>query len=171
MHPASDTKQYVPDQDGRQYRRSLYVYWKRTSPHPMMTLFDAPSRESSCVRRSRSNTPLQSLGLFNEAQRVAAAKALAARLIAEGGDTDESRLQLLFQLLASRPPTDAQRDACLQLLTQMRQRYQQSPDDAQKLLNVGRPSALEGDQQQVELAAWTQVAITVLASDLAILLY
>ena len=71
-HPASNTKNYVADNDARVYRRSLYVYWKRTSPHPMMTLFDAPSREASCVQRSRTNTPLQSLGLFNETQRVEA---------------------------------------------------------------------------------------------------
>ena len=70
MHPASNTKRYVADKGEKLYRRSLYVYWKRTSPHPMMTLFDAPSRESSCVKRSRTNTSLQSLGLFNETQRV-----------------------------------------------------------------------------------------------------
>src|SRR5690606_22884545 len=69
-HPGSNTKSYVPDEGSKLYRRSLYVYWKRTSPHPMMTLFDAPNRETSCVRRSRSNTPLQSLALFNETQRV-----------------------------------------------------------------------------------------------------
>ena len=69
-HPASNTKKYVQDQGRPLYLRSLYVYWKRTSPHPMMTLFDAPSRESSCVRRSRTNTPLQSLGLLNETQRI-----------------------------------------------------------------------------------------------------
>ena len=59
-HPGSNTKKYVADKGTPLYRRSLYVYWKRTSPHPMMTLFDAPDRESSCVRRSRTNTPLQS---------------------------------------------------------------------------------------------------------------
>ena len=64
-HPASNTKKYERDQGQRLYRRSLYVYWKRTSPHPMMTLFDAPDRESSCVQRSRTNTSLQSLGLLN----------------------------------------------------------------------------------------------------------
>ena len=69
-HPASNTKLYEVDRSFRAYRRSLYVYWKRTSPHPMMTLFDAPSRETSCVRRSRTNTSLQSLGLFNESQRI-----------------------------------------------------------------------------------------------------
>ncbi|MDA7916229.1 PSD1 and planctomycete cytochrome C domain-containing protein, partial [Verrucomicrobia bacterium] len=53
-HPASNTVEYAPDTGKQVFRRSLYVYWKRTSPHPMMTLFDAPSRETSCVKRSRS---------------------------------------------------------------------------------------------------------------------
>ena len=85
MHPGSNTKNYVADKGDRLYRRSLYVYWKRTSPHPMMTLFDAPSRETACVRRSRTNTPLQSLALFNEPQRIEAARKLAERLLREVG--------------------------------------------------------------------------------------
>ncbi|MCO6455889.1 MAG: PSD1 domain-containing protein [Pirellulaceae bacterium] len=165
MHPASNTKNYVPDTDGRQYRRSLYVYWKRTSPHPMMTLFDAPSRESSCVRRSRSNTPLQSLGLLNEVQRLEAARALADRLLAEGGAGDQSRLAWLFTLLVCRQPSDIEGQACLKLLSAMRQRYAASPDDARALL-----AGAESDDL-AEHAAWTQVAITLLASDINILLY
>ena len=82
-HPGSNTKNYVRDNGQRLYRRSLYVYWKRTSPHPMMTLFDAPSRESSCVQRSRTNTPLQALGLLNETQRIEMARMFAERLLKE----------------------------------------------------------------------------------------
>ena len=79
MHPASNTKNYVADKGQRLYRRSLYVYWKRTSPHPMMTLFDAPSREAS-VCAAPGPIPLQSLALFNELQRVEAARKLAERV-------------------------------------------------------------------------------------------
>lgn len=165
MHPASNTKAYVPDTDGRELRRSIYVYWKRTSPHPMMTLFDAPNRESSCVRRSRSNTPLQSLGLLNEPQRLAAARALAGRLLSEGGATDQSRLELLFSLLASRKPNTIESDTCLELLSTMRQRYVESPAAAGELLGS------QESPQAAQHAAWTQVAMTVLASDITILLY
>ena len=97
-HPGSNTKNYVRDNGQRLYRRSLYVYWKRTSPHPMMTLFDAPSRESSCVQRSRTNTPLQALGLLNETQRIEMARMFAERLLKERA-TDAERLDLLFTLL------------------------------------------------------------------------
>jgi len=165
-HPASNTKAYVPDTGRQVYRRSLYVYWKRTSPHPMMTLFDAPNRESSCVRRSRTSTPLQSLGLLNEIQRIEMGRGLAKRLI-DLSTNDERRLQYLFALLASRDPSDAERDSCLQLVQSMRRRYETNPTAAKSLLG----DADLTEPESMELAAWTQLAVTVLASDLAILLY
>jgi hypothetical protein len=169
MHPGSNTKNYVADKGPRLYRRSLYVYWKRTSPHPMMTLFDAPSRETACVRRSRTNTPLQSLALFNEPQRVEAARKLAERLLREA-DNDEARFDLLFTLIASRQPKDIERSACSKLLHTQRTRYLAKEGEAQALLAIGN-APLDGKLKPVEVAAWTQVAGTVLASDLAILLY
>ena len=168
MHPGSNTKNYVADKGSKAYRRSLYVYWKRTSPHPMMTLFDAPDRESSCVRRSRTNTSLQSLGLLNETQRVEMARKLAERLVTEATD-DDSRMDLLFTLVASRPPRDAERKACDHLLEQMLRRYRSSEDDALALLSTGE-IARNPDLEPAEVAAWTQISITVLASDIALLL-
>lgn len=169
MHPASNTKNYVRDEGEKLYRRSLYVYWKRTSPHPMMILFDAPDRESSCVRRSRTNTALQSLGLLNETQRIEMSRKFGERLLKEA-TTDQARLDLLFTFVASRPPSDAERGVCMNLLTKMRERYRSAEEDAQALLKIGdAPSAPNLDR--AELAAWTQVASTVLASDVAIMLY
>ena len=169
MHPSSNTKLYVQDKGQKLYRRSLYVYWKRTSPHPMMALFDAPSRESSCVKRSRTNTSLQSLGLLNETQRIEMSRMLAERLLHEGGN-DTARLDLLFNLLASRKPTDRERAACTKLLQSMQERYAAAEKDALALLSTGDA---QRDQKlnPAEHAAWSQLAITVLASDVAILLY
>jgi hypothetical protein len=169
MHPGSNTKNYVADKGSRLYRRSLYVYWKRTSPHPMMTLFDAPSREASCVRRSRTNTPLQSLALFNEPQRVEAARKLAERLLKDQKE-DGARLDLLFTLLASRKPTKTERSACSKLLQSQRTRYADKGEEAEALCKVGDAPRDPGLDPK-EVAAWAQVAGTVLASDLAILLY
>lgn len=168
-HPASNTKEYVPDNGKKIYRRSLYVYWKRTSPHPMMTLFDAPSRETSCVRRSRSSTPLQSLALFNETQRVESARMLAERLLKEG-DNDEERLDLLFNLVVCREPTSTEYDVCINLLEKMHTRYKATPEDAEKLVATGN-TPRDVSLDAAKLAAWTQVTTMLLASDLAILLY
>lgn len=168
-HPGSNTKKYERDKGDRLYRRSLYVYWKRTSPHPMMTLFDAPSRESSCVRRSRTNTPLQSLGLLNETQRIEMARMFAQRLMQES-DKDERRLDAMFELLACRPPKEGERAACNRLLRFMRARYAKSEQDAAALLSIGEVKRDERIDAK-ELAAWTQLSITILASDVALLLY
>jgi hypothetical protein len=169
MHPASNTKHYEQDSGDKLYRRSLYVYWKRTSPHPMMTLFDAPSRESSCVRRSRTNTPLQSLGLLNETQRIEMARSLGQRLL-ESKKSDAERLDLLFTLAASREPTEKERSVCMNLLEQMKSRYAANPEDAARLLSIGE-AARDQELEPAELAAWTQLSNTILASDLTIMMY
>lgn len=168
-HPGSNTKQYVRDKGPQLYRRSLYVYWKRTSPHPMMTLFDAPDRESSCVRRSRTNTSLQSLGLLNETQRIEMSRALAERLL-HGKRDDAARLDMLFGLLACRSPAEIERAACARLLAGMRQRYAGAEKDALALLAIG-DAPRDESLDPAEHAAWTQLAVTLLASDLAIMLY
>lgn len=168
-HPASNTKAYQRDAGKRLYRRSLYVYWKRTSPHPMMTLFDAPDRESSCVRRSRTNTPLQSLGLFNETQRVEIARSFGGLLINQHDD-DSARINELFRRLTCRNATDQEQNLSKLLLKQMRRRYRDDLADAKKLLAIGE-SASDSRLDPAEHAAWTQLAATILASDVAILMY
>ena len=135
----------------------------------MMTLFDAPSRESSCVRRSPTNTSLQSLALMNETQRVEMARMLAERLIREAKD-DSARLDLLFRLLACRTPSKTERVACENLLKTMQERFNQDTAAAEQLLSYG--DAPRDKKMDAALhAAWTQVATTLLASDIAISLY
>jgi hypothetical protein len=142
-HPKSNTRTYQPDDDVFAHRRSLYLYWKRSSPHPMMTLFDAPTREASCVRRSRSNTAAQSLALLNERHRVQMAQAIAQR-IASGQD-DRQRIHQLYWLLIGRGPRDAELKICARLLEQLRER-------------------------SAEIETWPKLVIAVMASDAAITL-
>ena len=131
--------------------------------------FDAPSREASCVKRSRTNTSLQSLGLLNEVQRVELSRILAERLLREA-DNDKQRLDLLFNLLASRKPTPRERAICVKLLQSLKERYTESEKDALALLSTG-DAPRNNKLNPAELAAWSQLAITVLASDAALLLY
>ena len=133
----------------------------------MMSLFDAPSRESSCVKRSRSNTPMQSLALLNEVQRVEMARTLAAKVLK--GSDDKSRIFSLFKLLACRQPSVAEFNACTSLLRKARERYKANPADARELLAVGEKKVSVDNYS--EHAAWTQLTSVILASDIALLIY
>ncbi|NND33826.1 MAG: DUF1553 domain-containing protein [Saprospiraceae bacterium] len=68
---------YEPDQGENRYRRSLYTFVRRTSMHPMMEIFDAPTRSVCVSKRQETNSPLQALVLLNDPQFVEAACILA----------------------------------------------------------------------------------------------
>ncbi len=59
------------------FRRGLYTFVYRGSPHPTLSVFDASEGLSTCTRRLRSNTPLQSLTLLNDRGFFEFAQALA----------------------------------------------------------------------------------------------
>ena len=168
-HQKSNTRVYVPDTGPKVYRRSIYVYWKRASPHPMMTIFDAPNRESACARRSRTDTPLQSLALLNEPQRIYSARKLAESII-DSQKNDEALVDLLFETLAGREANLAEKSACTSLFEKTKSDYSANPSLAESLLAVGETQRNES-LDPIEVAAWTQVVVAVMASDPFILLY
>jgi hypothetical protein len=86
------------------YRRGLYTFWKRTSPYPAFVTFDAPQGDTACVRRVRTNTPLQALTLLNDATFVEASRALASRVLREASGPQDARLRFAFRLCVSRDP-------------------------------------------------------------------
>ena len=96
-------------------------------------------------------------------------KSRKAQLMSQAG-SDANRIQHMFSGITCRQPSPAEEAACLNLLTQMRERYQASPDDAKQLLSVGETPYRE-DFQKDELAAWTILTTTFLASDAVIMLY
>jgi hypothetical protein len=146
------------------YRRSLYTFWKRTSPPPSLLTFDAPSRETCTVRRARTNTPLQALVLLNDKQYVEAARQLAQRMLLEGGSTPADRIAHAFRLATSRRPTSDE----LAILTNIYQsqllEFQADKESATKLLSYGdskRNESLDAPDH----AAWTMVANVILNLD------
>src|ERR1700676_3077340 len=112
---------YIADKGEGLYRRSLYTFWRRTSPPPNMTTFDVPSREVCIVRRQSTSTPLQPLVLLNDPQFVEAARGLGERMLREGGATLADRLIFAFRGAATRKPTDRERDLLIRLYTTERE--------------------------------------------------
>jgi len=93
---------YRPDKGENLYRRSLYNYWRRMAPPASLDLFNAPSREVSCVRRDRTNTPLQALVILNDPQYIEASRQLAQRTLG-AAKGDDARFQFAAERLLARP--------------------------------------------------------------------
>jgi hypothetical protein len=166
-YPTSDTTKYKQDHGEALYRRSLYTYWKRMAMPPNMDAFDAPTRDTACTRRQRTDTPLQALVTMNDPQWVEASRALAERLIKQGGKQPEQRIQYLSELVLSHDPSPRMASVLQQSLDQMEKHYATDPTAAHDLVAVGekpRDAAIPPP----ELAAWTMVVSEVLNLDEAL---
>ncbi|MEO6246167.1 MAG: DUF1553 domain-containing protein, partial [Opitutaceae bacterium] len=159
----SNTKVYVQDHGAALYRRSIYSFWKRTAPAPSMSTFDAPSRESFCVGRGRSNTPLQALALMNDVQQFEAARAFAERLLLRTS-TDEDRLTQAFRSVVARAPAPAERTLLAEALAAHRAHFAKDAESASRVL-VNGESKPNAALPVGEFAAWTMVANLLLNLD------
>jgi hypothetical protein len=160
----SDTLNYEQQHGDALYRRSLYTYWKRMAPMPDMDAFDAPMRDVGCTRRQRTDTPLQALVTMNDVQWVEAARALAERLIHEGGKLPEQRINLMGEILLSRDPPPNMAAVLENSLAQMEIHYRANPKAARDLVAVGEKKS-DPSIPAPELAAWTMVASEMLNLD------
>ncbi len=160
----SDTLVYEQQKGDALHRRSMYTYWKRMAMLPDMDAFDAPMRDVVCTRRQRTDTPLQALVTMNDVQWVEAARALAERVIKEGGKQPEQRIDLMSQILLAHDPS-AQMAAVLQdSLSKMEKHYAADPKAAHALVSEGETKS-DASIPAPELAAWTMVASEMLNLD------
>jgi hypothetical protein len=164
-YSGSNTVRFVADTDTKKtHRRTLYTFFKRTAPPPQMSTFDAPSREAFCVRRERTNTPLQALLLMNDPQYFEAARALAQRAVQEGGDTNTSKAAFMYQVSTCRPACESVSGELLASFREHCEHYRQDLDAARKTAGIDGIS----DQELCERAAWTMVANLILNLDLVL---
>jgi hypothetical protein len=147
---------FVQDRGNRLYRRSLYTYWKRTSPPPNLATFDAPNRETCVVSRPTTDTPLQALVTLNDVQFVEAARAFAQRILLREGD-DEAKIRWAVLEALSRPASDLEIETLTKALLRERQRYAADPEAAEQALSVGE-SLRDESLPAEEHAAWMQIA-------------
>jgi Protein of unknown function (DUF1549)/Protein of unknown function (DUF1553)/Planctomycete cytochrome C len=148
------------------YRRALYTFRFRSEPFPVLQAFDAPNGEMACVRRTRSNTPLQALTTLNEPLFVESAQALAARTLKEGGTTDRDRVAYAFRLCTARVPSQSEENVLLDLLAKEDRRLENGWLSAIDLAGLKTGAdAVPGDTTPRRLAAWTAVARVILNLD------
>lgn len=160
----SNTRFYMQDHGESLYRRSIYVFLKRTAPPPFMSNFDAPNREQVCTVRERSNTPLQALQLMNDIQHFESARGLAERVIAEGGATPNERFTFLYRTVLSRLPTTEELSLLTASLQKQIELFTANPDAAKAAIHVGE-SQPRNVSSEVETAAWTMMANLILNTD------
>ena len=141
------------------YRRGMYTYIWRMTPHPLLGVFDAPEATSTCTRRMRSNTPLQSLTLLNDKAFVEFAQALAGRVLKQDLPSDRERIVRLFRLCTGRLPSDDEAKLLVSVLD--KDKGSMTPAEAEAIVN-GSPVEW-GDVN--EHAAWTLLARVVLNLD------
>ena len=150
-----NTRTYYQDKGESLYRRSLYWFWKRAAPPSSLEVFNAPTRETCCVKRERTNTPLQALVTFNDPQLIEAARALADAALATAAN-DEDRIDFMAVRLLARPLTAEEKAIVRESLGVFHGWYAAHADDAAKLIAVGESKPRTADS--AALAAWTMLA-------------
>ncbi|MFN3167855.1 MAG: PSD1 and planctomycete cytochrome C domain-containing protein [Phycisphaeraceae bacterium] len=163
-YESSNTANFKADTGDKVYRRSLYIFWKRTAPPPYMVGLDAPNRESCVVRRERTNTPMQALILLNEPQYVESARRLAERVLTEAKGDAEHRVAWLMRRTLMREPTGTERAVLVAGYREQLAYYRDDTEGAKALIATGT-SKPNDTLDPAELAAWTMTASTLMNLD------
>jgi hypothetical protein len=154
-------REWMPSTGEDRYRRGMYTFFWRATPHPALMVFDSADGFSACTRRPRSNTPLQALTLLNDQAFIEFAQALAARLLKEGSKPDSERVEQAFRFSLGRKPTQEERQRVLTLLNKESVALEKSPEEAAAMV---RPKP-DSKTDVVQLAAWTTVSRVLLNLD------
>lgn len=158
---------YRTDSDADRFRRGVYVVWRRGSPYPPFTIFDAPDRSACTVARSRTATPLQALVLLNDDASVETALGLAGRVLREAPNDDVAqRLRLAFRLVLVREPSNAEIETLAGYLQRESTRLAKDPVATQTMLeSIDKTVPRPANRSPAEIAAWLQVSRVILNLD------
>ncbi|REK23377.1 MAG: DUF1553 domain-containing protein [Planctomycetota bacterium] len=152
------------DEGAGLYRRSLYTFWKRTAPAPVMMSLDASRRDVCTVRRERTSSPLQVLVLLNDPQLVEAARLVGERMLRQHGADVKALVAETFRLLTSRRPDAAEQQILRQLYEEQHARFAAAPEQAEEFLATGDRPRDEG-LDAAQLAAAGMLASAIMSYD------
>ena len=162
-YPSGFTSQkYLPGSGKANHRRSMYTVWKRTSPPPSMTIFDAPNRETCVVRRLQTNTPMQALVLQNDPQFLEAATSLGNIMSLKASITEGITIGFIKTL--GRKPQEMELKILSNSFNRYLKTFEEKPENAVSLLRSGYFQKQETTETKT-IAAWTLVASTLLNMD------
>lgn len=151
-----------PESQGlEKYRRGIYIFFQRTVPYPMLMTFDSPDSNTSCVRRTQSNTPLQALTLLNDPTFVECARAFGKRVVENGPGDEMGRIRYAFRLALGRSPSDREAVLLSQMLIKQKGLFEEDTENAEKLVGSYRPSVVDAPAA----AAWVVAARTLMNLD------
>ena len=155
---------YEQSQGPDLYRRSLYTFWKRSVPNPVLMTFDAPDREVCTVKRERTVTPLQAFVTLNEITYVEASRVFAERILSKAGPTFNERIQYAYQVALARLPSSTEKKIIKRTYQKILKNYQGDRKMALSLVNIGQSPRTE-ELDLMQHAAWTGVASMILNLD------
>jgi hypothetical protein len=143
------------------YRRGMYTFFKRTSPHPTLISFDCPDSNTTRLERDASNTPLQALATLNNDVFAESAQAMARRVLSEGGQNDRERLTYAIRMCIARQPDHEEVGRFTDLLNSAREYYRSHADDAKQVTKRHAVSHVPVEEN----AAWVATMRMVLNLD------
>jgi hypothetical protein len=160
-------KAWPVDKGPEGYRRSLYIFRYRSVPHPLLQTFDAPNGDFACVRRGRSDTPLQALMTLNDPIFLDCARALALRTLTAGGKTDDDRLVYAFRRCEARKPAADELAMLRTVLAKEVRRFTEPGAKPWELAadDPSKPPKLPEGATPAQAAAWTVVSRVLLNLD------
>ncbi|MDB6137916.1 MAG: Planctomycete cytochrome [Verrucomicrobiaceae bacterium] len=158
---------YEQDKGDNLHRRSLYTFWRRTCPPPVMSVFDAPTREFCRVKRDPTLTPLQALALENDTGFLEAARVMAEKLVRQWPSEDQSseRVRQAYRLLTAHTPDKVQADSMTSLVNEARTYYAGNPPDAERLMASTGEAPRLASLSPVEVAATLVMTRALLSSE------
>lgn len=162
-----DLRVYVQDEGSKLYRRSLYTFWKRTSPPPGMMTFDGSARDVCIIKRQETNTPLQALVLMNDPQVIEAARVLALQALSQSELSLKEQINFIFRKATSRNASDKELASLVAYYEEEYQAFAKNKSNAESYLSIGE-KRIETDISPIVLAAFSLVTNAIFNLDEAI---